>query len=263
MISPTSEQSLNNERTYGTKSTRRAFGPALTLLTLIVATVVRAEEIPPATHSTSSDERMKAVGPIPPFAFFGGNLPRGRQAVLVYVDSELVPPPLVIGYRLGALDTIQIGIETAVNLNVFQVLLHTKLAPFAYRNRIVDWTFEFDTGYKDNYYYYPPKDYQIDDLSWVYKFVETLIVRLGTSKKSALFFNSMVYIDRDLHQPRRQTDYYVSPISIGIEIAPSALMRVFLEARLLHSINGSDSGDKVIFEGEWWVDYKGGVGFVF
>ncbi|NLN62821.1 MAG: hypothetical protein GX146_08090 [Myxococcales bacterium] len=199
--------------------------------------------------------------PQPSYVAGGGQLAKNERALLLYLDGELLPPAVMVGYRYGLLYWWEVGLDVGGDYGVFQALLNTKMENFkTLRTERFYWGTAYRTGYK----YHRAElndDLVFDDNSWVFIFDNYFSLRLGEAKKHALYLATQFYIDIDLRTPRRQTDYYVAPAMLGYEQSIRSYGNFFIQAGAAYAINGMDTGDEVRYRKSWFPVVQLGMAY--
>ena len=78
-------------------------------------------------------------------------------------------------------------------------------------------------------------------------------MRLGDRRQLALYLSPMIYADVDLRtDPRRQTDLYLAPATVGFELLLGRGASVFAEIGPVWGINGTETNKGVLYEGDWF-----------
>lgn len=206
-----------------------------------------------------SDEKPAYLVRQPSLVSPGGMLNKNEHAFLGYIDGVLIPPAIMVAYRYGLFYWWQIGLDVGGNAGVFQSLFHFKMENMkTRRDEFFYWGFIFNTGYKYHDYRIN-EDLFFEDKSWIYDFRLSYGFRLGKAKEKVIYVYSQFYIDQDLHTPRRQNDYYFTPVAIGWETVVGKYGNFFVEGGYVHSINGMETSEGIKYKGDWFPVLK--IGF--
>lgn len=93
-------------------------------------------------------------------------------------------------------------------------------------------------------------------------FENSFALRLGDARYKSIHLVTQFCIDIDLHEERRQTDYYVAPGLIGFESVLGAHGNLFIQAGAAYSINGMEmAGGEILCEGDWFLVVQLGFGY--
>ena len=185
----------------------------------------------------------------PSFVESGGLLNRGQHAVVLYLDAELLAPPVTVGYRHGVLRWLELGLDVGANTGLLQVLAHTRLQLLQSASRRLFWGLHLRSGYKTHHFSIG-ETVVADDTSWVTAAEHCLGLRLGQARRHVLYLETQVYVDIDLRTPRRQTDYYLAPASLGYEAMITRWSSVFVELGFVISLNGTETHAGLLYEGD-------------
>jgi len=191
----------------------------------------------------------------------GGGMPNKREhMVLLYADGDLIPQPLMVGYRYGLVYWWDVGFDIGADYGAAQALAHTRIENVKTRkSELFFWATAIKAGYKWHDLVISD-DVQFDDKSIVTIVENTFALRLGEARRRVLYLNSTFYADFDLHTPRRQTDLYVMPAGLGFETMIGEHASFFLEAGMTYSINGMELADgSVLYENDWFPVFKIGT----
>lgn len=177
------------------------------------------------------------------FVAGGGILARGAQAMVLTLDAELLLPPLMLGYRYGILEDWEVGAEIGGDKGLFQALLTAK-------RRLVErqggyWGLRTRAGYKTHDW--SAGEIVFDDRSVVVSLEHVAALRLGRARTMALYVNTFVYFDIDLRTPRRQTDIYLSPASVGFEALLGRRVSLFIEVGFGIGLNGTETNRGLLY----------------
>jgi len=200
-------------------------------------------------------------GPGEPAASFvagGGILQRGAHALVLTIDAELLLPPIMLGYRYGLLDGLELGAEAGGDQGLFQALLSAK-------RRLVErdggyWGLRLRTGFKTHDW--SSGAIVFDDRSWVVSLEHVAALRLGQRRSLALYVNSFVYLDIDLRTPQRQTDVYLAPASLGLEARLGRRFSAFLELGFAIGLNGTQTHTGLLYVSDIFPIGKLGLGLL-
>ncbi len=197
----------------------------------------------------------------PSFVENGGALKKHESAVIIYLDAGLLPPGIMVGYRFGIFNWWDIGFDVGGDYGVFQVLLHTKMEIMKTRKtEFFFWDMRYQTGYK--YHRVDLTDNLIfDDKSWVHIIENSFAFRLGKKRNKVIYLNTQFYIDKDLSDYDRQTDYYVTPLTLGYEMMIKEKMNFFIQAGYTYGITGMETHAGLKYKKDWFVSGK--IGFAF
>lgn len=191
------------------------------------------------------------------FVAGGGILARGAHALVLTVDAELLLPPIMLGYRHALADGLELGAELGGDKGLFQALLAAK-------GRLVErdggyWGLRARTGYK--LHDFSSGEIVFDDNSWIVSLEHVAAVRLGQGRALALYVSSYLYLDIDLRSPRRQTDVYVAPASLGLETRHGRLA-VFVEVGFGIGLNGTETDRGLLYVSDLFPIGKLGLGLL-
>jgi hypothetical protein len=196
----------------------------------------------------------------PSFVSDGGTLNKNEHAVVFYLNADLLPPAAMVGYRYGLYYWWEIGADVGSSFGVFQALLHTKFENFrTLRSETFYWGMRFNTGFKHHKADFGEQAL-FDDHSWIYEITNTFSLRFGKGKRKNFYLNTSFYVDQDLHDPRRQTDYYLRAAALGFETVVSKFGNFFVDAGMILSINGMETTRGVLYEGDWFPVMRIGFG---
>jgi hypothetical protein len=186
----------------------------------------------------------------PSFVSNGGMLAKNEHAFIAYVDATVLPPAVMAGYRYGIFYWWDVGLEIGGSHGVFQALLHLKMENLkTFETELFFWANRIRTGFKHHEYGYTD-ELLFEDRSWIFSFDNTFSFRLGSMRRQALYLTSTLYIDIDLHTPRRQTDYYVMPAMLGFETMIGSTANFFVEAGFAISLNGMQTHAGILYTGD-------------
>ena len=196
----------------------------------------------------------------PSFVRGAGLLNKKEHAFVLYADGDIIPPPLMLGYRYGLFYWWDIGVDIGADKGIFQSFVRTRLENLKTRkSEAFIWTNEFAAGFK-NHTLDLGKNLRFDDRSLVFTADNSLAWRLGTDRTKSLYLLTVLYVDYDLHRPRRQTDYYVEPAVLGFETMAGEYTNFFLELGAAYSINGTQFADNSkLYEKTWFPVFKIGT----
>ena len=191
----------------------------------------------------------------------GGGMPNKREhMMLLYADGDVIPQPLMLGYRYGLLYWWDVGFGVGADYGIFQAWVHTRFENIKTRESE---RFFWGTAIRAGYKWHDltiSEDVQFDDKSIITIVENTFALRLGEARRRVLYLNSTFYADFDLHTPRRQTDLYVMPAGLGFETMVGEHASFFLEAGMTYSINGMELADgSKLYEGDWFPVFKIGT----
>jgi hypothetical protein len=190
--------------------------------------------------------------PSPSMVENGGILNRGQHAVVLYLDAELLLPPITAGYRYGVLSWLELGLDVGANEGLIQGLLHARARLYeSPRSRRLFVGLRVRTGPKYHLLELSQK-ILFDDRSWVVAGELSLAVRLGDRRQLALYLSPMFYADVDLRTPQRQTDLYLAPATVGFELLLGQGASVFGEIGPVWGINGTETHRGKLYEGDWF-----------
>lgn len=198
----------------------------------------------------------------PSFVSHAGTLNKNEHAAVLTVDGEVLPPAVMLGYRYGLLYWWEIGADVGGDYGVFQALLHMKMENYktAESERFY-WGTSYKTGFKHHVAELTEKA-RFDDRSWVVLFENSFALRLGDARDKSIYLVTQFYIDLDLHEDRRQTDYYVAPALFGFESVLGSYSNLFIQAGAAYSINGMEMADgEILYEGDWFPVVQLGFGY--
>ncbi len=192
----------------------------------------------------------------PSFIRGSGTLNKNEHAVVLSLDGDLIPSPLMLGYRYGLFYWWDMGGANGV----FQAFVQTRMENLKTREtEKFFWSNEFRAGYKVHDANIN-SNLRFDDRSLVGTFDNSLSYRLGNARRQALYLLSVLYVDYDLHTPRRQTDYYVMPAILGFETMIKEHDSFFIELGAAYSINGMQFGDNTkLYENTWFPVFRIGM----
>lgn len=196
----------------------------------------------------------------PSFIRGAGVLNKYEHAFVAYVDGDVLPPAMTVGYRYGLLYWWNVGFDMGGDAGVFQAFARTRIENLkTRRSEAFFWSNEFSAGYKLHHFTIG-KDARFDDRSLVATIENSLGMRLGVARAHALYLLTTFYVDYDLHQPRRQTDYYLLPAVLGYEAMVNEHANFFVELGAAYSFNGMQLGDKsILFEKSWFPVFRIGL----
>lgn len=197
----------------------------------------------------------------PSFVENGGMLRKNEHALLVYVDGTLIPPAIMFAYRYGIFFWWDIGFDIGGNYKVFQAYLHMKMENFkTKKSEFFIWSNRFKTGYK--YHMIDITDTLIfDDKSWVFIIDNNFGFRLGKEKDKVIYLTTQFYIDMDLREPKRQSDYYLTPAILGFEAMLNKYLNFYIEAGITISLNGSETHAGLMYDNDIFPIGKIGISF--
>ncbi len=190
--------------------------------------------------------------PSPPLVENGGMLGAGDRAFVIYLDAELLIPPLMVGYRHGVLPWLELGLDVGGSTGLVQGLAHARARLYeSPRSRRIFIGARLRTG---------PKIHELrlsdglifDDRGWIFAAELALAVRLGARRRTALYLGATFYAEVDLRTPARQTDLFLVPASLGIERLVGRGVSVFAEIGPVWMINGTETADEVLYQGSWF-----------
>jgi hypothetical protein len=195
----------------------------------------------------------------PSFVTNAGQLARNEHALVVYVDGNLFPLPVMVGYRYGIFYWWDVGVEVGGSDGVFQALLHFKMENVkTIETELFYWGTRLSTGYKIHEHSWTD-DLVFDDRSWIFTIENGFALRLGPRKDKAVYLNNVIYMDFDMHSPRRQNDFYVSPANLGFETMINERGNLYIELGMTYSINGMQTYAGKMFENTWFPAFRVGV----
>ena len=196
----------------------------------------------------------------PSFIRGGGLLNKREQAFVLYIDGDVIPFTPMLGYCWGWFYWWDLGVDVGADAGIVQVLLHTRIENIKTRkSELFFWANAFKTGYKIHKFDYKP-DLRFDDRSWLTVIENSLGLRLGKERRKVLYLNTIFYIDYDLHSPRRQTDYYITPAALGFETMVGEHGGFFAEVGCMYGITGMAFGDgSLLYKNDWFPVFKIGV----
>lgn len=196
----------------------------------------------------------------PSFVRGAGMLNKGEHAFELYADGDLIPQPTMLGYRYGIFYWWDIGYDIGANAGVFQTFVRSRMENLKTRkSEAFFWSNELSAGYKVHDITIR-NDLRFDDRSFVATFDNSLAYRMGRSRSMALYLLSVLYVDYDLHTPRRQTDYYVFPGILGFETMAGDHANFFAEIGAAYSINGMQFGDgSKLYNNTWFPVFRIGM----
>ncbi len=217
---------------------------------------------PPADGPAAKEATIKQ----PSFVEAGGQLRKNEHAFLLYTDAKYLPAPIMAAYHYGIFYWWEMGLDVGGNYGFLQALIHLKMENFkTKRTEFFYWGFVYDTGIKRNdinmsrNLTFDGKDLYADDRSWVHILKNSFGFRLGHNKQRVVYLVTELYIDQDLHTPRRQNDFYLSPANLGFETAVGDVASFFVEGGAIWAINGMETEDGVKYEGDWFPVLKIGL----
>lgn len=228
---------------------------------LVLATVLAAPGIVEAKEKMEPGHDYTPEGwtKMPSFVTNAGQLARNEHAAIVYIDGNLFPLPVMVGYRYGIFYWWDIGLEVGGSNGVFQALLHFKMENVkTIETELFYWGTRLSTGYKIHEHSWT-EDLAFDDRSWILTIENGFAFRLGSKKDKAIYLNNVIYMDFDLHSPRRQNDFYVSPANIGFEMMINERGNLYFELGMTYSINGMETYAGKKFENTWFPTFRVGV----
>ncbi len=197
----------------------------------------------------------------PSFIRGGGMLNKREHALVFYLDGDLIPQPLMIGYRYGLLYWIDVGLDIGADYGAAQALAHFRIENIkTRRSEAFFWANAFKFGYK-HHAIDLQDDLRFDDDGLVLSVENSLAYRLGEERRSVLYLLSTFYVEWDMHaNTDRQTDLYLIPASLGIEAMVGDHANFFLELGMAYSINGTEFADgSTLYEGDWFPVFKLGT----
>ena len=186
-----------------------------------------------------------------------GTIASGDHALVVTLDGQVLLPALMLGYRYGAADWLELGIDVGASVGLFQSFAQAKAAIYRSPGERIFVGARLYSGYKIH-------DYEIgsiiaDDNSWGSAIEPSLAVRFGDRKRRALYFSALFYVDFDLRSPRRQTDLYLLPAIVGFESLIGTRFNFYVEAGLALSLNGTETPKGVLYAGDAFPVVKAGL----
>jgi hypothetical protein len=196
----------------------------------------------------------------PSFVRGAGTLNKGEHSFVLYSDGDLIPQPTMLGYRYGIFYWWDIGYDVGANAGVFQTFVRTRMENLKTRkSEAFFWSNEWSAGYKihdialrDNV--------RFDDKSLVGTFDNSLAYRMGPARRASIYLLNELYVDYDLHSPRRQTDYYVMPAILGFEAMVGNHASFFAELGAAYSINGTQFADgSKLYDKTWFPTFRIGT----
>jgi hypothetical protein len=198
----------------------------------------------------------------PSFIRGGGLLNKNEHAFVLHADGDIIPPPLMLGYRYGIFYWWDFGFDVGADLGIFQAFVRTRMENLKTRkSEAFFWSNEFAAGFK-NHNLDLGKNLRFDDRSLVFTADNSLAYRLGPARTSSIYLLTVLYVDYDLRSPRRQTDYYVMPAVLGYETMVGDYANFFIELGAAYSINGMQFGDNSkLYEKTWFPVFKIGTAF--
>jgi hypothetical protein len=196
----------------------------------------------------------------PSFISGAGVLNKNEHALLLYLDGALLPPAVMLGYRYGLFYWWDVGVDVGGDKGVFQALARTRMENLKTRkSERFFWSNEFTAGYKLHEAVIN-KNLRFDDRSLIATVDNSLTYRLGALRNQALYLLTVFYLDYDLHQPRRQTDYYFMPAILGFETMIGGHGNFIIELGAAYSINGMQMADNTkLYEKSWFPVFKTGI----
>lgn len=205
------------------------------------------------TLPATAAARLGEPDPWPSFAENGGLLQPGEHAVLLYLDAELLLPPVMAGYRLGLLHWLELGLDVGGNRGVVQgfVQCRAKLYESEKTRRFFAGA-RLRTGPKDHRLTLGNDALVFDDRGWVMVGELSGALRLGRRLELALYLSSIFYAEVDIRSPARQTDLFWVPLSAGLEYRGENGVSVFAELGPVWMINGTETDKGLLYEGSWF-----------
>jgi hypothetical protein len=196
----------------------------------------------------------------PSFISGAGVLNKNEHAFLLSLDGDLLPPAVMLGYRYGLFYWWDVGVDVGGDKGVFQALARTRMENLKTRkSERFFWSNEFTAGYKLHEATFN-KNLRFDDRSLIASVDNSLSYRIGALRNQALYLLTVFYLDYDLHQPRRQTDYYLMPAILGFETMIGEHGSFFIELGAAYSINGMQLADNIrLYEKSWFPVFKIGI----
>jgi hypothetical protein len=196
----------------------------------------------------------------PSFVRGAGMLNKGERALVIYADGDILPPALMLQYRYGLLYWWDVALEAGGDAGVFQTFVRTRMENLkTRRSEAFFWSNELSLGYKIHDITFRD-NLKFDDRSIVISFDNSLSYRIGKARESALYLLSVFYEDYDLHNPRRQTDYYILPAILGFETMAGDHTNFFIEAGAAYSINGMQLADGTrLYKNSWFPLIRLGI----
>ena len=196
----------------------------------------------------------------PSFLEGGGLLNKREHAFVLYTDGNIIPQPLMLGYRYGIFYWWDFGFDIGGDAGVFQTFVRTRMENLKTRkSEEFFWSNEFAAGYK-NHKIDLGKSLNFDDRSFVFTADNSLAWRLGSARTASIYLLTVIYVDYDLHSPRRQTDYYVMPAVLGYETMVGDNASFFTEIGAAYSINGMQMADNSkLYEKTWFPVFRIGT----
>jgi hypothetical protein len=196
----------------------------------------------------------------PSFVRGAGLLNKREHAFVLYADGDIIPPPLMLGYRYGMFYWWDFGVDIGADKGIFQTFVRTRLENLKTRkSEAFLWSNEFAAGFK-NHNIDLGQNLRFDDRSFVFTADNALASRLGKARTKSLYLLTVLYVDYDLHSPRRQTDYYVEPAVLGFETMAGEYTNFFVELGAAYSINGTQFGDNSkLCEKTWFPVFRIGT----
>jgi hypothetical protein len=172
----------------------------------------------------------------------------------------VIPFTPVFGYRWGWFYWWDYGIDIGIDAGIFQALLHTRVENIKTRkSEFFFWANAIKTGYKTHDFDYKP-DLRFDDKSWLTVIENSFGFRLGQQRRKVLYLNTLFYIDYDLHDPQRQTDYYITPAALGFEAMIGEHANLFVEVGYMYGITGMEFSDgSLLYHKDWFPVFKIGT----
>lgn len=196
----------------------------------------------------------------PSFVRGAGLLNKNEHAFVLFADGDLLPLPLMVGYRYGIFYWWDFGVDVGGNNGVFQSLVRSRMENLKTRKtEAFIWSNEFAAGFK-NHSIDLGKNLRFDDRSFVFTADNSLAYRLGADRTKSIYLQTVVYVDYDLHSPRRQTDYYIMPAIVGFETMVGDQANFFMELGAAYSVNGTQFADNSkLYEKTWFPVFKIGT----
>jgi hypothetical protein len=197
----------------------------------------------------------------PSFVEKGGMMNKNEHAFILYADGAFLPPAIMLGYRYGINYWWEIGFDAGGDYGLFQALFHTKMEMFKTRKtELFFWALQLKFGYKYHKFELN-KDNYFDDKSLVLQLDNSLAIRLGKKRDKVLYYDTLFYVDIDLHSPRRQTDFYIGPVILGYEMMIGKFLSFFIEAGWIISLNGMETDKGLYYDGDSFPVGKIGIAF--
>ncbi len=206
-----------------------------------------------------------------PFVRDGGLLNRKETALLLYVEGDVFPPPVMLSIQRGINYWLTLGLDVGGDAGVFQTFLRIKQEMGRTRtkkNNFFFWGWHIRTGYK--YVNIDLRDWlgqdtemRIDDNSWILAFQNSLSLRFGNHRRRAIYLTTQLYWDFDLRGQNRQVDFYVFPATVGFETILGQNWNFFFEGGVIISINGWELSDKLVMSPNGDVFPTASMGFAY